>query len=107
MRDRIATGIRLAAVVAAAVAGALVGLGARGGAPARPFNSLAAPVLGARALTAWDAQPRVTLIAGLTLVAAALVWALLFSLVAGALRGVRLMVVALAFGLCASAAVAL
>lgn len=106
MRDRIATGLRLAAVVAAAVAGALVGLGARAGAPARPFNSLAAPVLGARALAAWDAQPHVTLIAAVTLVVAALVWALLFSLVAGALRGVRLLGIALAFGLCASAAVA-
>lgn len=106
MRDRIATGIRLAAVVAAAIAGALVGLGARAGTPVRPFNSLAVPVLGARALTTWDAQPRVTLIAAVTLVVAALVLALLFSVVAGALRGLRLVIVALAFGLFASVTVA-
>lgn len=107
MRERIATGIRLAAVVAAAIAGALVGLGARAGTPARPFNTLAVPVLGARALSAWDAEPRVTLVAAATLVAGALVWALLFSLVAGTLRGVRLVVIALAFGIGASFVVAL
>lgn len=107
MRERIATGVRLAAVVAAAIAGALVGLGVRAGTPARPFNTLAVPVLGASALAAWDAEPRVTLVAAGTLVAGALVWALLFSLVAGTLRGVRLVAIALPFGLGASIVVAL
>lgn len=107
MRDRIVTGVRLAAVVAAAIAGALVGLGARAGTPARPFNALAVPVLGASALATWDAQPRVTLVAAATLVAGALVWALLFSLVAGTLRGVRLVAIALAFGIGASLVVVL
>ena len=46
-------GVRAGAVGAAAGCGALVGFGLRQGMPARPFNALAALLLGDRALGIW------------------------------------------------------
>lgn len=55
--SRIDLGIATGLVAAAATGGVLVGLGLRFGTPARPFNALAAYLLGPAAQAAWSPSP--------------------------------------------------
>jgi hypothetical protein len=73
------TGARAGAVAAAAVTGALIGFGLRGGMMARPFNAIAALVLGDRARGVWGFDGAVSLAGGAVL--------LLCCVVAGAALG--------------------
>src|SRR5690349_5661709 len=93
---RVATGIRVGAVAAAATIGAVIGLGLRHGLSFRPFTSagmalfdrLGLPVMRTYAPT----------FAGLALVTAAvIVLGVCFTFVAAPLRGLRLLLVALMF----------
>jgi hypothetical protein len=88
-------GVRAGVVVAAATAGSLLGFGLREGTPARPFNAVAALVLGARAEGVWGFDPAVTGAGVLVLALAAIAWGALFAIVAAPLRGVRLAAAAL------------
>jgi hypothetical protein len=84
-------------VAAAATAGALVGFGVARGAAWRVVNTLAHLPLGYRAEITDGFDPLVTPV-GLAVHAASVVgWTVLFSLVAGRLRGARLAVAALLF----------
>ena len=79
-------GARGGAIAAAAVAGALVGFGLRGGLVARPFNAMAALLLGNRARGVWGFDAAVSLLGGVVL--------LLCCVVAGAALGALIGVVA-------------
>jgi hypothetical protein len=92
---RVEVGAKAGVVVAAAAAGALLGFGLRQGTPARPFNAVAAFVLGARAEGIWGFDLAVTGAGVLALLLAALAWGVLFAVAAAALRGVRLAAAAL------------
>jgi hypothetical protein len=72
-------GITTGLIAAAATAGALMGFGIRFGTPLRPFNTIAATVLGAVAFAAGNAPSVVTVIGVAVHVAACLAWALAYS----------------------------
>jgi len=78
------------AVATAATGGALLGFGLRQGTPARPFNALAALVLGDRATGIWGFHSVVTVTGLLVHVAVTLGWGLLFARLARGMRGTRL-----------------
>jgi hypothetical protein len=88
--DVLTQGVLTGALAAAATAGALLGFGIQQGTPARPFNVLAALLLGDRAGGIWGFHPVVTVIGVFVHVAVSLGWGLLFARLAGGLRGLRL-----------------
>jgi len=96
--SRVATGVRVGAVAAATMIGAIVGLGLRHGLATRPFMTAGYAVLetlGVRAASRGDAPTAV----GLAAVAAAIiVLGVCFTVVAAPLRGLRLLGVAIVFG---------
>lgn len=77
-------GARGGAIAAAAVTGALVGFGLRGGLVARPFNAMAALLLGNRARGVWGFDAPVSLVGGIVL----LLCCVLAGAALGALAGV-------------------
>jgi hypothetical protein len=97
LRDRLLRGVWIGLVAAAATAGALVGFGWVRGAPLQPLNTVAHVLVGSRAFYVHDAHPLVTpaglLVHGLSLVVAGM----LFSVLAGGLRGVGRWVAAVVF----------
>ena len=97
LHDRVVAGLRAGAVAASGTAGALVGFGGRQGTPARPFNAIAALVLGARAEGIWGVDAAATSIGVLLHVALVLFLGVLFALLAAPLRGARLLVSAVLF----------
>lgn len=94
--SRIAIGVRVGVVAAAATIGAVIGLGLRHGLALRPFMSAGRAVLAA--LGAGAPSGAVAVLVGLALVASAVVvLGVCFTYVAAPLRGVRLFAVALLF----------
>jgi hypothetical protein len=83
-------GILTGALAAAATAGALLGFGIQQGTPARPFNAIAALVLGDRADRIWGFHLVVTVVGVIVHVALTFGWGLLFARLAGGMRGLRL-----------------
>ncbi|HEX2781669.1 MAG TPA: hypothetical protein VHM30_19345 [Gemmatimonadaceae bacterium] len=77
-------GMRGGAIAAAAVAGALLGFGLRDGMAARPFNAMAALVLGNRARGVWVFDAAVSLTGIVVLLLACLAGGALLALVIGA-----------------------
>ena len=72
-------GITAGLIAAAATGGALMGFGLRFGTPLRPFNTIAASVLGPVAFTAGNAPSIVTAIGVAVHVVACLAWALAYA----------------------------
>ena len=60
MNSRVIRGVRAGVVGAAAAMGALLAFGLRDGMPSRPFNAVAALVLGSGARNVWGFDVRVT-----------------------------------------------
>jgi hypothetical protein len=93
---RITTGIRVGTLAAATTIGAVIGLGLRHGLALRPFSSTGGALLAKLGVAA---SPATSVIAGLAVVACAIVMlGVCFTVVAAALRGLRLLSVALVFG---------
>jgi hypothetical protein len=69
IRLAIQRGARAGAVAAAAVTGAMLGFGLRGGIAARPFNAAATLVMGNRARGVWGFVPTVSLVGELVILA--------------------------------------
>jgi hypothetical protein len=90
-------------VAAAATAGTLLGFGIRQGTPARPFNAVAAVVLGDRAPGIWGFHSVVTVVGVIVLLAVTLGWGMLFARLAGGMRGWRLVGMALVVAMAALA----
>ena len=65
--DAAGAGARGGVIAAAGVTGALVGFGLRGGLVARPFNAMAALLLGNRARGVWGFDAPVSLVGGIVL----------------------------------------
>lgn len=84
-------------IAAAATAGALLGLGRARGATFTLLNDAAHVVVGERARMVENASLIVTSVAMLIHVVSLLLWAVVFALVAGSLRGWRLLGAAVAF----------
>jgi hypothetical protein len=97
LRDRVRQGARAGIVAAAATLGALVGFGQARGAPLKPLNAIAYAVFGTRAYFMTGFDWGVTLAALALHVVALVSLAVLFALVAGHLRGARLLLAALLF----------
>lgn len=97
LRERVREGIQAGIVAAAATLGVLVGFGAAHGAWLQPVNAVAHLVVGSRAFLIDDFAPVVTLLGLLVHVASIVLWAVVFSLLAGRLRGWRLGAAAAAF----------
>ena len=95
--ERIRMGLRAGALVAAATSGALLGLGLRAGTPAHPFNLAAAPLYGERAMGSWGFDPLVTVAGALLHAGTMLLLAITFAVLAGGLRGIRLILAAAIF----------
>jgi len=72
-------GITTGLIAAAATAGALMGFGIRFGTPLRPFNTIAASVLGAIALAAGNAPSLITAIGLAVHVVVCVGWALAYA----------------------------
>ena len=97
--SRITTGIRVGTVAAAATIGAVIGLGLRHGLALQPFLSAGAALLEKLGIVA---TPSVTTLVGLSMAACAIiVLGVCFTIVAAPLRGLRLLGVAIAFGVIA------
>ncbi len=77
-RFRVVHGITTGVVAAAATTGALVGFGLRFGTPARPFNALAAMVLGVRAQGVWRFALVPTMVGLVVHIAIMTLWGVLF-----------------------------
>lgn len=93
---RIATGIRVGTVAAAATIGAVIGLGLRHGLALRPFMSAGRSLMNTLGVDA-ASDPATTMV-GLAVVAlAVVVLGVCFTLVAAPLRGVGLLIAATAF----------
>ena len=94
--SRIATGVRVGAVAAAATIGGVIGLGLRHGLALRPFMSAGHAVLERIGVVG---TPSLTTFVGLTSVAGAIiVLGVCFTVVAAPLRGLQLLTVAILFG---------
>ena len=78
-RHWIEAGITTGIIAAAATAGALMGFGIRFGTPLRPFNTIAASVLGATAVLASNAPAMVATIGVAIHVATCIAWALAYA----------------------------
>ena len=97
--SRITTGIRVGTVAAAATIGAVIGLGLRHGLALRPFMSAGRALLEKLGI---DATSSVTTFVGLSMVACAIILVgVCFTFVAAPLRGLRLLGVAIVFGVIA------
>ena len=99
LRDRVTVGLQVGLIAAAATTGVLLGLGRAHGATFRPLNAVAHVAIGSRALFFDRLYPSVTLLGLALLVAALVVWGVIFAVVAGAVRGIRLLIVATGFTL--------
>ena len=75
---RIVAGITSGVLAASATAGALVGYGLRLGSPARPFNAIAAMLLGPSAQAAQSFTPAATTLGVVLHVAAMIGWGLVY-----------------------------
>ena len=94
--SRIATGIRVGTVAAAATIGAVIGLGLRHGLAMRPFASTGRALFDKLGVVG---TPTTTALLGVITVAGAIiVLGVCFTVVAAPLRGLRLLIVAIAFG---------
>lgn len=91
----LAQGLLTGTFAAAATAGALLGFGIQQGMPARPFNAVASLLLGDRADAIWGFHPVVTVVGVLTQAALSVGWGLLFARLAGGMRGLRFVALAL------------
>lgn len=72
-------GVTTGIIAAAATAGALMGFGIRYATPLRPFNTIAAELLGSRALSASSAPAIVATVGIIIHVAACVAWSLFYS----------------------------
>ena len=90
-------GIQAGVIAASATAGVLVGFAIGRGMPARPFNIAGTVALGARAEDVWNFHPLVTASGVIVHLLWALALGVLFALIAGELRGLRLLTAGLAF----------
>lgn len=97
LRERVRRGLVAGVIAAAATAGALLGLGRAHGATFTLLNDAAHVLIGERARLVESAHGVVTILAMLVHVAVVLVWSVLFALLAGSLRGWRLVLAALVF----------
>lgn len=94
--SRIAAGIRVGTVAAAATIGGVIGLGLRHGLALRPFMTAGRAVLEKLGVAGTTS---LTTIVGLTIVACAVILlGVCFTFVAASLRGFRLLAVAIGFG---------
>ncbi|HEX6533549.1 MAG TPA: hypothetical protein VF041_03075 [Gemmatimonadaceae bacterium] len=91
-------GVRAGIIAAAATLGTLLGFGRVRGAALQPLNAIAHMTFGTRAYLMDGFDPAITLLALLVHIASVLLWAVIFALLAGRLRGWRLVVSALLFG---------
>src|SRR6476469_5206384 len=95
--SRIAAGIRVGTVAAAATIGAVIGLGIRHGLALRPFMSAGRALLERLGVVVPTGFVATTI--GLALIATAIiVLGVCFTVVAAALRGLRLLATAIVFG---------
>ena len=78
-RNWIEAGVTTGLIAAAATSGALMGFGLRFGTPLRPFNTIAASVLGVAAVAASNAPGMVTTIGIAIHVAACIAWSLAYA----------------------------
>jgi hypothetical protein len=90
-------GARAGVIAAAATLGALVGFGQARGAPLKPLNTIAHMVFGTRAYYMTGFDWGVTPVALALHVAALVALAVIFALLAGRLRGARLLLTALVY----------
>lgn len=90
-------GVRAGIVAWAATLGVLVGFGRSRGAALEPLNSIAHPFFGTRALLMQGFSWTVTPAALLLHLVALVVWGAVFALLAGRLRGLRLLAAAIAY----------
>lgn len=90
-------GVRAGVIATAATLGTLLGFGWVRGAALRPLNSIAHMLFGTRAFLMEGFDVAVTTAALLVHVLSILLWAVIFALVAGRLRGWRLLVSAIVF----------
>jgi hypothetical protein len=98
IRERVRTGLIGGIVAAAATAGVLLGFGIARGSAWRPINTVAHLVLGYRAEITDGLDAVVTPIGIAVHTLSLLLWGVLFALLAGGVRGWRLLIAALAFG---------
>ncbi len=97
LRDRVQQGVWTGVVAAAATAGALIGLGHAHRAWLRPVNAIAYGSFGTRALLLDGFDPAITVVALVIHLTAIVVWSIVFMLIAGRLRGGRLVAAAVGF----------
>jgi hypothetical protein len=97
LRERVRWGLVAGAIAAAATAGALLGLGRARGSPFTLLNDAAHVLIGERARLVGSAHAVVTSLAMIVHVAVILIWGVLFALLAGSLRGWRLVLAAVGF----------
>jgi hypothetical protein len=94
--SRIATGIRVGTVAAAATIGAVIGLGLRHGLAMRPFAATGRALFAKLGVV--GTPTTTTLLGVITVACAIIVLGVCFTVVAAPLRGLRLLIVAIAFG---------
>ena len=99
LHDRVTRGLEVGLIAAAATTGMLLGFGRAHGATFRPLNAVAHVAIGSRALFFDRLYPSVTLLGLALLVAALLVWGIVFAVIAARIRGFPLLIVATAFTL--------
>lgn len=97
LRERVRQGAWAGIIAAAATLGTLLGFGRARGAMLRPLNAVAHMVYGTRAFLMDELYAPITLTALALHVASVLLWGIVFALVAGRLRGARLVLAALLF----------
>ena len=97
LNERVRAGLTAGAIAAAATAGAVVGFGMTQGAPAEAFTSAGRLLLGVAPTEGGGRQLGAFAVGVLLHVGGALAWGLAFALIAGRLRGVRLLAAALLF----------
>ncbi|HVE77480.1 MAG TPA: hypothetical protein VNA89_01390 [Gemmatimonadaceae bacterium] len=96
MRERVRVGVWSGAVAAAAVVGALVGIGWRAGVPSRPFNAIAVLLLRGRAEGVWGFDAVVTPAGAVVTLGTVFLLGIIFSLIAAPWRGLRLLIAGVA-----------
>lgn len=97
LRERVRQGAWAGIIAAAATLGTLLGFGRARGATLRPLNAVAHMVYGTRAFLMDELYAPITLTALVLHVASVLLWGIAFALLAGRLRGIRLLIAALLF----------